>query len=66
MAPDRHEQIRQINLHAAPLLVDFEAAREAGADLYRMNMAIEALKESVKLAKKSIECSPEITHGHTE
>ena len=66
MAPDKHEQIRQINLHAAPLLVDMEAAREAGADTYRMAKAIDALEASVKLAKEAIEQSPEIHLGNTE
>lgn len=60
MAPDKAEQIRQINQHAAPLLVDMQAAREAGADLYRMNKAIDALEVSVKLAKEAIEQTPEI------
>lgn len=63
MVPDKHEQIRQINLHAAPLLVDMEAARAAGADLYRMAQAISALEYSVKLAKEAIEQSPEIIGG---
>lgn len=66
MAPDKHEQIRQINMHAAPLLVDFEAARAAGADEYRMAKAIDALEASVKLAKESIEQSPEITNDNAK
>lgn len=65
MAPDKKEQIRQINLHAAPLLVDLEAARAAGADLYRIAKAIDALEVSVALAKEAIEQSPEMTHGNT-
>lgn len=63
MAPDKQEQIRQINLHAAPLLVDFEAAREAGADQHRMAQAIAALEVSVKLAKESIWGAPEMLTG---
>jgi hypothetical protein len=38
-----------------------ESARAAGADLYRMAKAIDALEASVKLAKEAIEQSPEIT-----
>lgn len=66
MAPDKKEQIRQINQHAAPLLVDMEAARAAGADQYRIAKAIDALEVSVKLAKEAIEQSPEISNVHQE
>lgn len=60
MAPDKQEQIRQINQHAAPLLIDFEAARAAGADSVCIHFAIVALDESLRLAKQSIELSKDI------